>query len=55
MSAKDALNTFCSTSHREWQGTIYEIADARECAREYNGRLILAELKGGETVFTWLA
>jgi len=51
MTPKEALDTYCHTSQREWSGTVYTIEDAR--AGKFNGRKILAELHNGKVVFLW--
>jgi len=50
--ARDALESMCHTSERDWHGTTYTIADIRYPA--YNGKRIRYRLLNGEAVFYWI-
>lgn len=52
MNPREAIETFCHTSRREWAGTTYTIQDAR--AGAYNGCEVKAELVFGEYQFFWV-
>lgn len=52
INARTALNTYCYTSERTWEGTVYTISDTR--CPELNGRHIIARLDHGIDVIEWM-
>lgn len=51
LSPKDALERFCYTSERTFDGTIYTISDQR--AGTLNGMKVISRLISGQYIFTW--
>ena len=49
---KEAINTMCHTSERNYYGTIYTISDIR--FPEYEGFKIQSKLIKGKYIFSWI-
>jgi len=52
MDAREAIETYCHVSQRDWKGTIYTIQDVR--ADAFNGKNIRAELLNGKVRIFWM-